>query len=172
MPFLRDCLPVLARTPAALDALLRDLPMAWTSANEGPATWSPYVVVGHLIHCERANWMPRLATILDHGAGRSFPPFDREAQLRDPRDRPLDAMLDEFAVLRRENLARLEDLKLGPTELEQEGAHPALGRVTVRQLLAAWTGHDLTHLAQIIRVMAKRYKQEVGPWVEYLSVMK
>jgi DinB superfamily len=163
---------VLTRTPATLDALLRDLPEAWTATSEGPGTWSPYVVVGHLIHGERADWMARLAIVLTHGPSRTFDPFDREAQFRESLGKSLSALLDEFSALRRDNLARLRELNLQPAQLELKGTHPGLGPVTVRQLLATWTAHDLAHILQVSRVMAKRYKSEVGPWAEYLSVMK
>lgn len=172
VPFLEECLSVLTRTPATLDTLLRDLPEAWTTATEGPGTWSPYVVIGHLIHGERADWMPRLAIILEHGPSRPFDPFDRETQFRESDGKSLSTLLDEFGVLRRDNLARLSALNLQPAQFELQGTHPALGPVTVRQLLATWTAHDLAHILQVSRVMAKRYKQEVGPWAEYLSVMK
>jgi hypothetical protein len=171
-PFLEECLPILTRTPATLDTLLRDLPKAWTAATEGPGTWSPYTVIGHLIHGERDDWMPRLAIILEHGPSRPFDPFDREAQFRESNGKSLSTLLDEFGALRRDNLARLRALNLQPEQFELQGTHPALGPVTLRQLLATWTAHDLAHILQVSRVMAKRYKQEVGPWAEYLSVMK
>jgi hypothetical protein len=171
-PFLEECMSVLTRTPATLDTLLRDLPEAWTAATEGPGTWSPYVVIGHLIHGERADWMPRLAIILEHGPSRPFDPFDREAQFRESDGKPLSMLLDEFSALRRDNIARLRALDLQPEQFELKGTHPALGPVTVRQLLATWTAHDLAHILQVSRVMARRYKQEVGPWAEFLSVMK
>ncbi len=171
-PFLDECLSVLTRTPETLDSLLRDLPEAWSTATEGPGTWSPYIVIGHLIHGERANWMPRLAIILEHGPSRSFDPFDRDAQFSESHRKLLSTLLDEFSALRRDNLARLRSLNLQPAQLELKGTHPALGPVTVRQLLATWTAHDLAHILQVSRVMARRYKQEVGPWAEYLSVMK
>ena len=167
-----ESISVLTRTPATLDTLLRDLPEAWVAATEGPGTWSPYVVVGHLIHGEMVDWMPRLAMILEHGLSRPFDPFDREAQFSESNGKPLSTLLDEFAFPRRDNLARLRELNLQPAQLEQIGAHPALGPVTVRQLLATWTAHDLGHILQVSRVMARRYKQEVGPWAEYLSVMR
>ena len=170
--FLEECLSILTRTPATLDALLRDLPEAWTEAIEGPGTWSPYVVIGHLIHGERADWIPRLAIILEQGPARPFDPFDREAQFRESAGKPLPALLDEFRALRRDNLERLRALDLQPAQLELQGTHPALGPVTVRQLLATWTAHDLAHILQASRVMAKRYREEVGPWAEYLSVMR
>jgi len=171
-PFLEECLSVLTRTPLTLDTLLRDLPEAWTAATEGPGTWSPYDVIGHLIHGERVDWMPRLAIILEHGPARPFDRFDREAQFRESDGRSLAALLDEFSSLRHENLARLRVLNLQPSQFELQGRHPELGPVTVRQLMATWTAHDLAHILQVSRVMAKRFKQEVGPWAEYLSVMK
>jgi hypothetical protein len=170
--FLEECLSVLTRTPATLDTLLRELPEPWTAATEGPGTWSPYVVIGHLIHAERADWMPRLALILQYGLSRPFDPFDREAQFRESNGKSLSTLLDEFSALRRDNLLRLRVLNLQPGQFELKGMHPGLGPVTVRQLLATWTAHDLAHIAQVSRVMAKRYKQEVGPWAEYLSVMR
>jgi len=169
--FLEESLAILTRTPATLDSLLRDLPDPWTSADEGPGTWSPYVVIGHLIHTERSDWIPRLLIILEHGESRPFDPLDREAQLRQPDKKSLSALLDEFKDCRNVSVDRLRAVHLSTPQLELSGRHPALGRVTVRQLLATWTAHDLAHILQISRVMAKRYKQEVGPWAEYLSVM-
>ena len=170
--FLKESVAVLSRTPGVLDALLRDLPEAWTTATEGPDTWSPYDVIGHLIHGEKADWMERLVTILEHGPAKPFAPFDREAQFREGEKPSLGALLDEFKELRVANLARLGALQLTEAHLEMQGTHPAFGLVTARQLLATWTAHDLAHLLQISRVMAKRYKSEVGPWAQYLSVMK
>ena len=170
--FLEESLAILTRTPATLDSLLRDLPDAWTSADEGPGTWSPYVVIGHLIHAERTDWIPRLLIILEHGEGRPFGLFDREAQLRHTDKKSLPALLDEFRDSRNDSVDRLRAARLTPAQLELNGRHPELGPVTVRQLLATWTAHDLAHILQISRVMAKRYKQEVGPWAQYLSVMK
>jgi hypothetical protein len=169
--FLDECLALLARTPSVFDSLLRDLPDAWTEATEGPGTWSPYTVVGHLIHGEKADWMPRLVIILEYGPNRPFDRFDREAQFRDSDGKLLHTLLDEFSALRRDNLARLRALNLQPSQLELQGTHPDLGAVTVRQLLATWTAHDLAHIGQVSRVMARRYRNEVGPWAEHLSVM-
>lgn len=171
-PFLDECLSVLTRTPATLDALLRDLPDVWSKANEGSGTWSPYDVIGHLIHGERADWMPRLTIMLEHGPSRPFDPFDREAQFRDSQGKTLATLLDEFTALRRDSLARLRALDLQPAQLSVQGRHPTLGLVNVRQLLATWTAHDLAHILQITRAMARRYKSEVGPWGEFLSVME
>ena len=170
--FLEECLSIQTRTPETLDTLLRGLPAAWTEATEGPRTWSAHSVVGHLIHGEKADWMPRLAIILEFGLNRSFDGFDREAQFRQSHGKALAELLDEFGSLRQNNVSRLRALNLQPEHLEQKGMHPALGPVSVRQLLATWTAHDLAHILQVSRVMAKRYKHEVGPWAEYLSVMK
>ena len=170
--FLEECFAILTRTPAAFDAMLRGLPEQWTTATEGPGTWSPYAVIGHLIHGERTDWMARVMIILNHGADRPFEPFDREAQFRESQGKPISGLLDEFAERRAGNLAQLRTLDLQPAQLELVGSHPALGRVTLRQLVATWTAHDLAHILQVSRVMAKRYKQEVGPWAEYLSVMR
>jgi hypothetical protein len=171
-PFVEECLSVLTRTPIVFDVLLRDLPDVWTTATEGPGTWSAYVVIGHLIHAEKTDWMPRLSIILEHGTDRPFEPFDREAQLRQNNGKSLPALLDEFRDLRHEGVSRLRAMNLTSEQLERNGRHPALGLVTARQLMATWTAHDLGHTLQISRVMAKRYKLEVGPWAEYLSVMK
>lgn len=170
--FVADCLAVLTRTPAVLDAQLRGLPEGWTDATEGPGTWSPYVVMGHLIHGERADWIPRLEIILEHGPERPFDPFDREAQFRDSKGKSLSTLLDEFRECRDASLKRLYTMNLGPEQFERKGMHPTLGLVTVRNLLASWTAHDLAHTVQVTRVMAKRYKQEVGPFAQFLSVMK
>lgn len=170
--FLEECFAILTRTPATLDALLRGLPEQWTAANEGPGTWSPYDVMGHLIHGEKTDWLPRVLIILEHGPDRPFEPFDREVQVLDSQGKPISALLGEFAERRADNLAQLRTLDLQPPQLELVGTHPALGRVTLRQLVATWTAHDLAHILQVSRVMAKRYKQEVGPWAEYLSVMR
>jgi hypothetical protein len=167
--FLEESVAVLSRTPATLDTLLRGLPEAWTEATEGPGTWSPYSVMGHLIHSETGNWIPRLEMILTHGTARAFEPLDRDAR---PESAPLPVLLDRFALLRRGNLSRLGRLNLQPAQLEMQGMHPELGTVTARQLISTWTAHDLAHTLQISRVMARRYREEVGPWAKYLSVMK
>jgi hypothetical protein len=172
MTFLEESIAILERTPVVVNALLRDLPVAWTHATEGPGTWSPFVVIGHLIHGEKTDWIPRVDTILQDGRGRTFETFDREAQFQESADKTIAELLDEFSALRRANLDRLRSLQLSPEQLELPGTHPAFGTVTMRQLLATWTAHDLAHLLQISRVMARRYKQDVGPWAEYLSVMR
>jgi len=163
---------LLARTPATLDALLRDLPQTWTSRNEGENTWSAFDIVGHLIHGERTDWMPRAKMILQFGETRAFEPFDRFAQARESEGKSLEQLLDEFARLRRENLIELRALNLRPQDLARRGRHPALGVVTLSELLATWAAHDLTHLHQISRVMAHQYREAVGPWSKYLGVLQ
>jgi len=163
---------LLARTPAVLDALLRDLPPEWTHGNEGPDTWSPYDVIGHLIHGERTDWMVRANIILGDTADKTFVPFDRFAQFSMDAAEPLAARLETFAALRASNLKALAALRLTARDLDRAGEHPALGRVTLRQLLSTWVAHDLDHLVQISRVMAKRLTDDVGPWVEYLRVLR
>jgi hypothetical protein len=169
---LQQTIVLLARTPAALDALLRDLPDAWTMRNEGANTWSAYDVVGHLIHGERTDWMPRARMILRAGDTQAFEPFDRLAQERESKGQSLAQLLDEFARLRAENLAELRKLELKPQDLARRGRHPALGAVTLSQLLATWAAHDLTHLHQLSRIMAHQYREAVGPWDQYLGVMR
>jgi DinB superfamily len=148
---------LLARTPAVLDALLRDLPEAWTLGNEGANTWSAFDVVGHLIHGERTDWIPRARMILDFGETREFEPFDRWGQERESEGKSLGQLLDEFARLRAEGMGELRAMNLRPADLDRRGRHPALGAVTLSQLLATWAAHDLTHLHQISRVMAHQY---------------
>lgn len=168
---LDDGLPILRATPGVLSAWLSDLPESWTSATEGPDTWSPFDVVGHLIHGERTDWMPRVELLLAHGESRPFTPFDRLAQFRDSQGKSLAELLDTFARLRRENLARLAALDLKTGDFSRRGRHPELGTVTLGQLLATWVVHDLNHLAQIARVMGRQYTESVGPWVEYLPLL-
>lgn len=170
--FLEESYAVLSRTPAALDAQLRGLPSEWLHATEGPNTWSPYVVVAHLLHTERTNWMPRAEWLLRHGLDQVFPPFDREPPVSEDAKPTLESLLDAFKLEREQSLARLRALRLGSSELEKQGLHPSFGAVTLRQLLATWTAHDLGHLVQINRVMARRYESEVGPWTAFLSVMR
>jgi uncharacterized damage-inducible protein DinB len=162
---------ILSRTPATLATLVRDLPEGWTRQNEGPDTWTVVDVVGHLIHGERTDWIPRARLILEHGATRTFEPFDRFAQLQASQGRSLNQLLDEFSALRAGNLAALAEMRLGPEQLALQGRHPELGLVTLGQLLSTWVAHDLDHLVQVARVMAKRYTDEVGPWRAYLRVL-
>ncbi len=169
---LQQTTSLLTRTPAALNALLRDLPEAWTFQNEGENTWSVFDVVGHLIHAERTDWMPRARMILQFGDTQKFEPFDRLAQVRESQGKSLGQLLDEFAKLRSENLAELHALHLKPDDFARRGRHPALGVVTLSELLATWAAHDLTHLHQISRIMAHQYREAVGPWRAFLGVLK
>ena len=169
---LQETMSLLSRTPAALDALLRGLPETWTLRNEGENTWSAFDIVGHLIHGERTDWMPRARMILQFRESRAFEPFDRWAQARESQGKSLEGLLDEFADLRAENLSELRALNLRQEDLELRGRHPALGVVTLSELLATWAIHDLTHVHQISRVMAHQYRDAVGPWSEYLGVLK
>lgn len=165
-------LAVLDRTPATLNALLRDLPDAWTARNEGEKTWTAYDIVGHLIHGEKTDWIPRARIILESGESRAFDPFDRLAQFREGVGKPLGKLLDEFAKLRAENLTQLRGLGLSREDFGRRGRHPALGAVTLSELLAAWVAHDLTHVHQISRVLAHQYREAVGPWSIYLGVLQ
>ena len=169
---LPQTLALLARTPAALHALLRDLPEAWTLSNEGENTWNAFEVVGHLIHGERTDWMQRVKIVLKFGETRVFEPFDRGGHIREIQGKSMAQLLDEFARVRAENLGELRALNLRQEDLERRGRHPALGVVTLSELLAAWATHDLTHLHQISRVMAHQYREAVGPWSKFLGVLK
>jgi hypothetical protein len=169
---LQHTISLLARTPATLDALLRELPQEWTMRNEGGNTFHAFDVLGHLIHGERPDWMPRTKRILEFGESRAFDRFDRRAQERDSQSKSLPELLDEFARLRAANLAELRALKLTDQDLNRRGLHPELGTVTLSQLLATWAAHDLTHLHQLSRIMAHQYRDAVGPWTAYLGVMQ
>ncbi len=168
---LAEAVAVLERTPGAVRGLLAGLPAAWTSADEGPKTFSAFDNVGHLIHGERADWIARAQIMLAQGENRRFEPYDRFAQYRESAGKSLAQLLDEFAELRAANLVTLRGWQLDARRLRLEGEHPAFGRVTLAQLLAAWVVHDLGHIAQISRVMAKRYREDVGPWREYLPIL-
>jgi hypothetical protein len=163
---------LLSRTPAAFNAFLRDLPDTWTLPNEGESTWSVFDIVGHLIHGERTDWMPRARMILQFGETKAFEPFDRGGHVRDSQGKSLAQLLDEFAHVRSGNLDELRALNLRPEDLERRGRHPALGVVIFSELLATWAAHDLTHLHQISRVMAHQYRESVGPWSAYLGVLR
>jgi hypothetical protein len=168
---LSDGIAVLERTPRTLRAMLSGLAPAWTDASEGPETWSPFVIVGHLIHGERTDWVPRARLILAQGRERRFTPYDRFAQFHESEGKTLDELLSELARLRVENVATLLEWRLTDAQLALEGEHPDLGPVTLRQLLAAWVVHDLAHTAQAARVMAKQYREAVGPWRAYLTIL-
>lgn len=168
---LAEAVPLLARTPATLDALLRGLPEVWIAANEGGETWSPFDVIGHLIQGEETDWIPRVRIILEQGEARTFDKFDRFAQFELSKGRTLASLLDEFAARRAANLAELEALRITEADLDKAGTHPFFGRVTMRQLLATWVAHDLDHVIQVSRVLARQYADEVGPWRAYLRVI-
>lgn len=162
---------VLERTPVALREMLAGLPAQWILADEGPETWSPFVVVGHLVHGERTDWIPRARIILEQAANRRFEPFDRFAQFRESEGKSVAQLLDELSDLRRANLDTLRGWHLTEEKLALEGEHPEFGAVTLRQLLATWVAHDLGHIAQIARVMAKQYREAIGPWRAYLPIV-
>ncbi|HJR58326.1 MAG TPA: DinB family protein [Vicinamibacterales bacterium] len=169
---LDEAVPVLRRTPAVLRALLADLPEPWIAAAEGPGTWTPFDVVGHLIHGERTDWIPRVEHMLRHGDAVAFPVFDREAMFTASEGFSLGELLDTFGRLRTENLDHLVSLGLTEADLERRGRHPEFGVVTMRQHLATWVAHDLSHMGQVVRVMARQYSTAVGPWRAYLSILR
>lgn len=169
---LTDTIALLSRTPAALDALLRGLPTTWTEQDEGQldekATWTVHGVIAHLIHTERNNWIPRAQWLLEFGESRVFAPVDRHASY----DQPIHILLEEFAVDRSESLESLNAMHLTADDLARKGLHSKFGVVTLSQLLATWTVHDLTHLHQISRILAHQYREAVGPWSEFLGVLQ
>ena len=169
---LQDTISLLARTPAALTALLRDLPETWSLRNEGENTWNVFEVVGHLVHGERTDWIPRIKMVLQFGEAKTFEPFDREGHTREIRGKSLENLLDTFARVRAGNLEELRALNLRPEDLQRRGKHPSLGVVTLSGLLATWVVHDLTHLHQISRILAHQYRDAVGPWSAYLGVLQ
>ena len=168
---LDDARQLLGRTPTVIEALLSGLPEHWLHANEGEDTFSPFEVVGHLLHGERTDWMDRVDMILEHGERQAFEPFDRFAHRAESKGKSMTDLLGEFATLRSDNLARLAERHVGAEDLGRTGRHPNLGAVTLQQLLSAWVVHDLGHIGQIVRVMAKQYGEEAGPWAEYLPVL-
>jgi hypothetical protein len=168
---LDEATAVLSRTPATLDALLRGLPDGWTTANEGGDSWSPFDVIGHLIHGEQTDWVPRARIILEHGETRAFDKFNRFAQFAVSQGRTLAELLDQFAAERHQRLRELAALQLTEADLDRRGRHPELGVVTLRQLLATWVAHDLDHVVQVSRVLARQYSDEVGPWRAYLRII-
>lgn len=168
---LTESIKILERTPAILDALLSGLSDEWLRNNEGENTWSPYDVVGHLIFGEQTDWLVRTKIILSNSEQKTFEPFDRFAQMNWDRTTPMEELLKEFRALREKNLEELKSLQIRKEELAQKGIHPELGEVSLKQLLASWTVHDLGHIAQISRVMSKQYGSEVGPWKAYLGIL-
>ena len=166
-----DTVALLTRTPATLQALLAGLPDAWTRATEGEDTWSVFDVVGHLLHGEQTDWIPRARIILEIGEQQPFPVFDRTAMFEESVNRSLEDLLDAFAGARAANLDTLREMDITPQKLALRGTHPALGTVSLANLLATWAAHDLNHLGQIVEVMAHQYATAVGPWQAYLAIL-
>jgi DinB superfamily len=162
---------LLERTPAVLKNLLSNISDDWVMNNEGPDTFSPYDVVGHLIHGEKTDWVVRAKIILEHGITKPFDPYDRFAQYEERKGKNLEQLLDEFEEIRQENVVWLKSIQLTEEDLERKGKHPVLGEVTLRNLLSTWVVHDLTHIAQITRVMAKQYVEEMGPWPQFFRIL-
>jgi hypothetical protein len=168
---LQDAYGILERTPLVLKTILSGLSDEWVMNNEGPDTFSPYDVIGHLIHGEKTDWRARTNMILEFGTSKTFVPFDRFAQDEASKGKTLQQLLDEFEVLRKNNMEWFHSLNISEADLDKQGIHPVLGQVTLRQLLSTWVIHDLTHIAQVARVMAKQYKEEMGPWLEFFRIM-
>jgi hypothetical protein len=169
---LKDSIALLERTPRTLNTLLRDLPESWTHRNEGPNTWSPFEVAGHLIHAEHTDWIRRAKRIVESGEAIAFEPFARGGHAQEIQGKSLSQRLDEFSRVRAHSLADLRALRLRPEDLDRRGLHPSLGPVTLGPLLATWVAHDLTHLHQISRTLAHQYRAAVGPWSIYLGVLQ
>ena len=168
---LEKTIALLSRTPVALDGLLRDLPESWTHRGEGENTWTVFDVVGHLIYADREDWLPRARRILQFGEGQPFDPFDRLGHAKESQGKSLSQLLDEFTAVRAECLNDLRALNLKPEQMAKRGRHPALGPVTLSELLATWAAHDMTHLHQISRILAHQYREAVGPFAAYLGVL-
>ncbi len=169
---LDQSIEILKTTPFVIESYLSSLSKGWINNNEGEGTWSPYDILGHLIFGEKSDWMTRIKIILSDSDNKLFQPFDRFAQLKEDQNKPIEAMIQEFKDLRKKNIEKLTSLNNQEKNLSRVGIHPEFGEVTLQQLLATWTVHDLGHIAQISRVMAKQYSKEVGPWMEYLSILK
>lgn len=168
---LNQAISVLERTPGVLKQLLDNLSQEWTHKNEGKDTWSPYDVLGHLVHGEKTDWMPRLEIVLSDAENNTFEPYDRFAQFEMSKGKSLGDLLDEFDRLRKQNLRTLKSKFLASQDLTKIGVHPELGPVTLNQMLSAWVVHDMGHIAQVSRVMAKQYTEEIGPWTQYLTIV-
>jgi DinB superfamily len=168
---LNKSIEILERTPSTLEQLLQDVSDEWTLSNEGADTFSPFDVLGHLIHGEKTDWIPRLEIILSNKADKNFSPYDRYAQFDESKGKTTNQLLEEFKQLRQKNIAILKLKNLKEKDFSKTGIHPKFGTVTLSQLIATWTVHDLSHIAQISRVMCKQYKDEVGPWIEYLGIL-
>ena len=166
-----NAIDILSRTPVILNDLLKGLPPEWASATEGPDTWSPYDVVGHLIHGEKTDWIPRAEIILGPSGDKRFQPFVRDAMLEFSKGKTLEQLLVDFAALRQEGIRKLKAFDLTEEKLTMTGLHPEFGEVTLRQHLATWVAHDLSHISQIVRILARQYRGEVGPWIKYLSIL-
>lgn len=169
---LEKALQILEKTPSILNSFLLNLSDDWTSCNEGLNTWSAFDILGHLVHGEKTDWISRVDIVLGNGNSNTFTPFDRFAQFEDSKGKSISDLLIEFSELRKQNLKYLKSLNISEANLELTGIHPSFGQVKLNQLLATWVTHDLGHIAQISRVMAKQYKAEVGPWFEYISILK
>ena len=169
---LSKSIEILESTPLLLKSYLEGLSEEWIKNNEGENTWSPYDIVGHLIYGEKTDWIPRIRIILKNGKDKLFEPFDRFAQLHNDQTRPITDLIYEFQQLRSENLKELKRFEITSSDLMLKGIHPEFGEVTLQQLISTWTVHDLGHIAQISRVMSKQYKMEVGPWIDYLGILK
>jgi len=166
-----EAIEILERTPAVLISLLSGLSDRWIYNNEGGESWTPYDIVGHLIHGEKKDWIERANIILEYGEDKAFEPFDRFAQFKDSVGKTLNDLLEEFTKLRKANIEVLNNLNLDEKDLNKKGIHPEFGNVTLKQLLSTWVVHDLSHIRHISRVMAKQYKNEIGPWEKYLRVI-
>jgi|ERR1043166_4299372 hypothetical protein len=163
---------ILRQTPYSLQRMLEDLSPDWTQSEGNKENWAPYDVIGHLIHCEETDWIPRAEIILAQNGTRTFEPFDRFAQFERSKGRYLNDLLTEFSYLRNANVEKLIRWQLTPDKLALKAQHPELGEVTLEQLLSTWVVHDLGHIRQIVRYMAAKYKENVGPWKAYLSILK
>ncbi len=168
---LSEAIQVLSSTPHVLKSLLGGLSEDWINQNEGPETWSPYDIIGHLIHGEKTDWIPRAQIVLSYSKDKRFVPFDRFAQFSESAGKTMETLLEEFEILRKQNINILESLKIKDNDYQRIGIHPEFGEVTFGQLLSTWVAHDLGHISQIVRVMAKRYKEDAGPWVKYLMIL-
>ena len=167
---LQEALPILERTPAVVAQLVKDLPEQWTTQNEGGDTWTIFDVIGHYIHGEKTDWIPRMKIILGEG-DKHFVPFDRFAQFKDSKGKSISQLLEEFSSLRKENIKALKSIELDEKSLQKKGIHPQFGEVTLSELLSSWVVHDLTHINQIARIMAKQYEAAVGPWKAYMGIL-
>lgn len=168
---LSQAILILKKTPTTLISFLKDLPEEWSHKNEGNNTWSAFDIIGHLIHGEKTDWIPRARIILGDNSNKDFEPFDRFAQFENSKGKTLNELLTSFNKLREENIRHLLAMNISENDLDKEGVHPEFGNVSLKQLLATWVTHDLGHIAQITRVMAKQYKHEVGPWKEYIGIL-